>query len=130
MFPDKRKAQIIVVAAFLCGVIAGGAGQYLLFQKTVLHPASSAAETLDEMTGAVKLTSTQRAEIEKILDDARQQSQELRASLRPQYDRIRNTTRARIRALLLPEQQALYEEWTLKQDAKRAAKNPSTHTTK
>lgn len=122
MFTDKRKAQMIVLAAFLCGIIAGAAGQYLFRQKTLSQPAASATETLDEMTRAIKLTPPQRTEIEQILDDTRRQYQELRDRTRPQYNEIRDAARGRIRALLPPDQQALYEEWTRQQDAKRAAK--------
>lgn len=130
MFTDKRKAQMIVLAAFLCGVIAGASGQYLLRQKTLSQPVTSATETLEQMTRAIKLTPAQRTEVEKILNDSRQQSQELRERTRPQYDKIRDTARERIRALLPPDQLALYEVWTRQQDAQRAAKSSSAHSSK
>ena len=122
MFTDKRKAQMIVLAAFLCGVIAGGAGQYLFRQKTLSQPAASATETLDEMTRAIRLTPVQRAEVEQILDDTKRQYQELRDRTKPQYNEIRDAARARISALLPADQQARYEEWTRQQDARRVTK--------
>ena len=122
MFNDKRKAQVIVLTAFLCGAIAGAAGQYLFRQKTLSQPVASATETLDEMTRAINLNSQQRVEVEQILDDTKRQYQELRDRTKPQYNEIRDHARKRIGALLPPGQQALYEEWTRQQDAKRVAK--------
>ena len=122
MFNDKRKAQLIVLTAFLCGIVAGAAGQYLLRQKALSQAVPAATETLDEMTRAIKLTPVQRAEVEQILDDTNRQYRELRERTKPQYNEIRNAARERIRVLLPADQQALYEEWTHQQDAKRAAK--------
>jgi uncharacterized membrane protein len=122
MFNDKHKAQMIVLTAFLCGIIAGAAGQYLFRQKTLSPPAASATETLDEMTRAIKLTPQQRTEVEQILDDTKRQYQELRDRTKPQYNEIRDAARERIRSLLPADQQALYQEWTRRQDAKRATK--------
>lgn len=122
MFNNRRKAELIVLTAFLCGVIAGAAGQYLFRQKTLSQPTGSATETLEEMARAINLTPQQRAEVEQILDDTKRRYQELRDRTKPQYNEIRDGARARIRALLPAHQQALYEEWTRQQDAKRAAK--------
>lgn len=122
MFNDKRKAQLIVLTAFLCGIVAGAAGQYLFRQKTLSQAVPAATETLDEMTRAISLTPAQRAEVEQILGDTKRQYQELRERTKPHYNEIRNAARERIRSLLPAEQQALYEEWSRQQDAKNAAK--------
>jgi hypothetical protein len=119
MLTSKRKAQLIVVTAFILGVAVGMSGQYLLSNPAAPPAASTPADVADEMTRAVKLDQTQRSQVLQILGDCQKQSQDLREQTRPQFQAIRENARNHIRALLSPEQLVSFNEWIKGLDAKR-----------
>ena len=119
MVTSKRKAQLIILATFITGLIAGAAGQYLVTHSSLSKTGNSSQEMLDDMTRSVKLTKDQRTQVEQFLADSRQQSQDLRNQMRPQYNAIRDATRKRISSILSLDQQSLYDKWTHDLDAKR-----------
>ena len=122
MLTNQRKAQLIIIATFVIGIIVGAAGQYLVTHQSAGQsntPNNSSKETLDDLTHSIHLTKEQKNQVEQFLTDSRQQSQELRNQMRPQYNAIRDATRKRISSILSPEQQSLFEKWTHDLDAKR-----------
>jgi uncharacterized membrane protein len=122
MLTNRRKAQLIIIATFLFGTVVGASGHYLLSKQPLINQSAAPQNTLDEMTRAVGLSVDQRTQIEQMLEDSRRQQQELRTQLKPQFTAIRVQCRERIRTLLSPEQQALYDKWNQEQDAKRDQK--------
>ena len=126
MLTSKRKAQLIVVTAFILGVAVGMSGQYLLYHPAPPPAASTPADVADEMTRAVKLDQTQRSQVLQILGDCQKQSQDLREQTRPQFQAIRENARNRIRALLSPEQLVSFNEWIKDLDAKREKERKQT----
>jgi Spy/CpxP family protein refolding chaperone len=67
----------------------------------------------------LSLTDQQAAEIRAILDQTRNEYRALREKYRPQYDAARQSARARIRALLTPEQQQKFDARAAEHDARR-----------
>lgn len=118
----KRKAQLIILAAFILGIVVGGAGQYLLVHRSMNNQAVTPVKTIDEMTQRLSLTEAQRSEVDKLLAESRRQYQLLDDEFRPHYKTVRLDTRKRIAMLLTPEQQTLFEQYTRELDAKREAK--------
>lgn len=119
MLTSKRKAHLIIFTAFILGVAVGASGQYLLFHQTPPRSASTATDIADELTRILKLDQPQRTQVMQILGECQKQNRELKEQTRPQYQAIRERGRNRIRALLSPEQLALYNQWTKDLDAKR-----------
>lgn len=119
MVTNKRKAQFIILATFIAGIVVGAAGQYLVAHQSLSKSGNSNQEMLDDMTRTIKLTADQRDQVEQFLGDSKQQYQDLRNQMRPQYNAIRDATRKRISSILSTEQQSLYEKWTRDLDAKR-----------
>lgn len=122
MLTNKHKAQFIIIATFVIGIIVGAAGQYLIAHQSLSKSSTtgnSGKETLDDLTRFIKLTKEQRTQVEQFLVNSRQQSQELRNQMRPQYNAIRDITRKRISSILSSDQQSLFEKWTRDLDAKR-----------
>lgn len=121
---NKRKAHLIILAAFVLGIVVGASGLYLLIHKSLNAQVGQAppVKIIDELTQRLKLTSDQRNQADLLLGDARRQYQILDDNVRPQYKAIRLETRKQISALLTPEQQALFEQYTNELDAKREAK--------
>jgi hypothetical protein len=130
MLTSKRKAHLIVITAFILGVAVGSSGQYLLSNRVAQPAASTPAEVADELTGVLKLDQPGRSQVIQILSDCQKQSQELREQNRPQYQAIRENARNRIRALLSPEQLALFNQWIKDLDAKREKREERKQTNK
>ncbi len=122
MLNNKHKAQLIIIAAFVLGIVVGASGQYLVLQNSLSKPANSNQEMLDGLTREVKLTKDQRSQVEQIINDSQVKYQDLRNQTRPLYDAVRNETRKRISAILSPEQQTLFDQRNRELDAKRAQK--------
>lgn len=118
----KRKAQFIILAAFILGIVVGASGQYLLLHRSLNTQVSAPPKTIDELTQRLNLTTEQRNQIDLYLSDARKEFLSLDEEFRPQYKTVRLETRKRISALLTPEQQPLFEQYTRELDAKREAK--------
>lgn len=123
----KRKAHLIILASFVLGIVVGASGQYLFIHRLLNNQAqngqaSSAVKIIDELTQRLNLTTDQRNRTDQLLADARRQYQILDDDVRPQYKAIRLETRKRISALLTPEQQPLFDQYTRELDAKREAK--------
>ena len=67
----------------------------------------------------LSLTEQQATEIRAILDQTRNDYRALRTEVRPRYDSVRQNARTRIRALLTPEQQKLFDARAAERDARR-----------
>ena len=119
MLSNRRKAQLIIVTTFLLGVIIGASGQYLVALQSAIKPTNP----FEEMARLVGFTDDQRTKIKRILNETTIQYQDLRTKQCPQYKVIQDASRQRIRDLLTPEQQALYDQWNREQDAKREQKD-------
>lgn len=130
MLSNKRKAQLIIVAAFVFGIVVGASGQYLFWRSSQSQTANTTDQVLNELTSAVKLSAEQRNQADRILQESQQQYQELRVQVRPQFNAVRDATRKRIAALLTSEQQTLFEKYTRELDAKREEKEKASANSK
>lgn len=126
MITNKRKAQLIIITTFLLGVIAGASGQYLFSRQSMTKQAGSPQDQTDELARYLRLTPDQREKVSRVLSGTREQYQDLRARLRPQYNAVRDASRQRIHELLAPDQQALFDQWNREQDAKREQKEANS----
>lgn len=117
---SKRKAQLIIIATFLLGGFTGGLATYLV-QKQQRQNATTVISIVSEIDKRISLQRDQRRQVETILQDTRQQNKELKEQLRPQYEAIRQSARAKIRSLMSAEQQAGFDQYMQELDAKRAA---------
>lgn len=119
MLTEKKKAQLMIVATFVLGIIVGASGSYLILVRGVDGQPGSAEAMLEDLTQSLKLTERQRGEVEELLKQSRQEYQDLRNQNRPQFIALRDKLRQRIKGVLTPEQQTTYDEWNREQDAKR-----------
>src|SRR5438132_14361432 len=109
MVASNNQARLITLATYVLGVLTGVLAMNLLAAKQAAG--NNGRRLVDELAKEVKLEPSQRTQVEQILNETRQKYQELQKQVRPQFNEIRLTTRARIRNLLTPEQQARYDEW-------------------
>lgn len=71
------------------------------------------------MRSELNLTDQQTTSVRGILDETRNEYRAVRTELRPRFEEPRLKARARIRALLTPEQQQKFDALVAQQDAQR-----------
>lgn len=122
----RLKIWLVVVGVFLLGGVTGAAldsvyrlrarGGERVYEGRDgrRHP----EKLFEEMKRDLNLTDEQSGQIHAILDETRDEYRALREKCRPQYDAARQSARARIRALLNPEQQQKFDARAAERDAR------------
>jgi len=125
MLASKTKANLVLLATFALGGLTGA-----LITNLLNTAPPRGIRGLEEMTKKVKLNPQQRQQVQHILDDTQKQYEELQKEVRPRFEEIRkdvnprfesvrSATRTKIRGLLSPEQQSLYDDYNRERDAQR-----------
>ncbi len=119
----KLKIWLVLVVVFLLGCVTGGALAGLYHaragaNRAFVHERERQAH-FEEMRRELNLSDEQTAAVRAILDETRSEYRALRSELRPRFEEPRQKARARIRALLTPEQQQKFDEIVARQDAER-----------
>ena len=122
----RLKIWLVVVGVFLLGGVTGAAldSVYRLRARgsESFHKGRGVERDkrlFEEMKRELSLTDEQVGQVRTILDETRNEYRALREKCRPQYDAARAAARARIRALLNPEQQQKFDAKTAERDARR-----------
>lgn len=117
------KIWLVLLVVFVLGCVTGAAltGLYRLragagaggpeVREKAMH------ERFEKMRSELNLTDQQTTAIRTILDETRNEYKTLRTDLRPRFEEPRMKARARIRALLTPEQQQKFDAMVAQQDA-------------
>lgn len=113
----------VLVAVFLLGSVTGAALTGLIRSRASggardSHERSS-SERFAKMRAELNLTDQQTTEIKSILDDTKNEYKALRTELKPRFDEPRLKARAKIRALLTPEQQQKFDALVARYDSRR-----------
>ena len=112
----------VLVAVFLLGSVTGAALSGLIRSRASGGRDSrerSASERFAKMRAELNLTDQQTTQIKTILDDTKNEYKALRTELKPRFDEPRLKARAKIRALLTPEQQQKFDAIVARYDARR-----------
>ena len=117
----RNKAYLIIISAFVIGVITGG----LLMNLLVSHSLANKRPLtlMDEMTKALDLTPEQCFEVEKIFQETKLHSKEVIKTVQPKLDELRTKARTRIQTVLRSDQQVKYEKWNQRRDAQKFDKH-------
>ena len=123
----RLKTWLVVLGVFALGCVTGALldGAYRLKAEGERQEARGRRGKPDVFEGMrrdLNLSDQQATEIRAILDQTRNDFRALRAEVRPRYDTLRQNSRARIRALLTPEQQAIFDAKVAEQDSERDRK--------
>jgi Spy/CpxP family protein refolding chaperone len=100
-----------VTGAALTGLYRSRAGGGAEARDKAMH------ERFEKMRSELSLTDQQTTSVRTILDETRTEYRALRTELRPRFEEPRMKARARIRALLTPEQQKKFDALVAQQDA-------------
>jgi Spy/CpxP family protein refolding chaperone len=127
----KLKMWLVLVAVFVLGSVTGvaltglyrsrAAGDRPETREKAMH------ERFEKMRTELKLTDEQTKAVQAIIDETRNEYRALRTELRPRFEEPRQKARARIRALLTPEQQQKFDGMIAQQDAQRDEQQKSRH---
>jgi Spy/CpxP family protein refolding chaperone len=125
---NRLKILLVLVGVFLLGGVTGAslASFYRLrgddherHERRGGGRGNREDKIFESMRRDLNLTEQQATEIRAILDQTRNDYRALRAEVRPRYDAVRQNARTRIRALLTPEQQKLFDARAAERDARR-----------
>lgn len=109
------KALLLKMTVML-GMITGSVATALLAIRPA-HGRKKQFTVLDNLEDEIELDRIQRAQIERVLAESQRKYRELQKLNHARSIEIRNSTRTRIKTLLLPKQQPLFERWIQKRDA-------------
>ena len=112
----------VLVAVFLLGSVTGAALSGLIRSRASGARDSrerSVSERFAKMRAELNLTDQQTTQIKTILDDTKSEYKALRTELKPRFDEPRLKARAKIRALLTPEQQQKFDAIVARYDSRR-----------
>lgn len=116
----KLKVWLVLVVVFALGSITGAALTGLYRSRAGAdRPEKAMHDRFEKMRTELNLTDEQTKSISAILDETRNEYRALRAELRPRFEEPRLKARAKIRALLTPEQQQKFDALVAQQDAQR-----------
>ena len=114
------KIWLVLVVVFVLGSVTGAAltGLYRSRAGGGAEARDKAMhERFEKMRSELSLTDQQTTSVRTILDETRNEYRALRTELRPRFEEPRMKARARIRALLTPEQQKKFDALVAQQDA-------------
>lgn len=120
----KQEAAALFFVVFLLGVLLGGVGVHLWGQRVwgetkPVNTNPTRAQAIAECTRELQLTPDEQKQMIAIIDDTRAKWAALYAPLDPQREQIRLEGRARIRAILTPEQQVRFDDFMRRIDEQR-----------
>ena len=121
----RVKILLVLLGVFLLGGVTGAslASFYRLRGREHQGPRRGGGTREDKIFESMRrdlsLTEQQATGIRAILDQTRIDYRALRTEVRPRYDAVRQNARTRIRALLTPEQQKLFDAKAAERDARR-----------
>ena len=116
----RLKVWLVLVVVFMLGSITGGALTALYRSRSGSdNGARNPQARLEKIRKELNLTDEQTKAVNAILDDTKNEYRALRTELRPRFEEPRMKARAKMRALLTPEQQQKFDAIVAQQDAQR-----------
>lgn len=121
----RLKMWLVLVGVFLLGGVTGAALDSLYRLRASggegrhERRARDRGDMFEKMKSELNLTEEQGTQIRAIIEQSREEYRALRSEVSPRYDAVRQNARARIRALLNPEQQQRFDAKNAERDARR-----------
>ncbi len=122
----RGEAALLIAVVFLLGVLLGGVATHLwgerVWGRQNTHTAGMKPvnQVVADFTRELQLTPDQQTQVTAIIDDTHAQWKALYAPVDAQKEQIRERSRARIRALLTPDQQPKFDAFVQRLDEQRA----------
>jgi hypothetical protein len=113
------KIWCVLVGIFVLGGVAGGAlnSMYLARSADESVPSMRSGDAYFEtLKRELDLDASQASQMREIIDEARIQYKSVCAEVRPRYEGLRESARARMRVLLSPDQQKHFDLIVTRED--------------
>jgi Spy/CpxP family protein refolding chaperone len=123
----RLKIWLVLVVVFVLGGVTGSALTGLLRSRASGTRAGSREQRFEKMRQDLNLDDKQTTAVRAILDETRNEYRALRTELRPRFEEPRQKARARIRALLNPDQQQKFDALAAQQDAQHGQEEKSRY---
>lgn len=124
----RTKVIAAALAVFVLGCVTGAAldSAYRLRaagqrRPPPTHRQQGRGDFFEALQKNLNLDERQATQIRGIIDETREGYRQLQTEVSPRYDALRLDGRAKIRALLTPEQQQKFDQMTAERDARRQA---------
>ena len=110
----NRKAVLLVIVVFVLGIALGAVGTYMVTTRVLAaRPQAvevhTAANTVATLTRDVNLNPDQQRQVLGILNDTRSRYDAIHQEVDPEYEKVRQEGRERIRELLTADQRPKFE---------------------
>jgi Spy/CpxP family protein refolding chaperone len=119
----RREAALLVLVVFLLGVLLGGLGNHLWGESVWGRQNPPGSPTRDQLvndlTHELQLTAEQEQQLGAIVDDTRTKIHAAYAPADAQREELRKEGRARVRAILTPEQVPKFDAFMQRLDEQR-----------
>ncbi len=127
----RMKMWLVIVGVFVLGCVTGaslngvyrsqaGGGRHGMHNRR-----GERGDFFEKMRRDLNLNDEQSAQVRVILEETRNEYHTLHTESRPRYDAIRQSARTRIRFLLTPEQQQIFDRKAAERDAKHRGRERS-----
>ncbi len=112
------KVWLVLAVVFVLGACTGGA--VTGFYRAMSRPEKpTPGAKMEKLRRDLSLNDDQMKSVSAILDETKNEYKALRAEVKPRFDEPRQKARAKIRALLTPEQQQKFDAMVAQIDEKR-----------
>jgi Spy/CpxP family protein refolding chaperone len=118
----RAKVLAAVLAVFALGCVTGAAldSAYRLRAAAPRRGLQQHGDFFESLQRNLDLDARQAEQVRAVIDETREGYRQLRTEVRPRYDALRRDGRARIRALLTPEQQQKFDRMIAERDARHS----------
>lgn len=113
----KSKAYLIIVGAFIIGVVTGSLLMNLVMANSPIN--TKKPSLISDLSSELQLSPEQRMKVEQIYTDSRQRGREILKEVEPRLEELRAKTKANVRTQLTLDQQPRYDRWCQKRDAEK-----------
>ncbi len=121
----KRRFYVYFALIFILGIVIGAAGMYSYGWYTGhWHRQFSRHRVVDYLQQELSLSQSQTQQLQQIINNMERKESELRGQVEPQFQAIREETRAETRKILNPQQVDKFNAMVKRWDAKRRQHAP------
>jgi len=118
----NRRVYLYFLVTIFLGAVLGGAGTYyFLWHTGRLHRDTrfNQAVAVKHLKEVLGLSDAQVQQLNQIFDQASKETRDLQKQIDPQFQAIHMETRGRIRQILNPDQQKIFDEHIRQIDERR-----------
>ena len=116
--------MVVVIIAFVTGILVGVVGDHLLFIHHVFPRGFVAGRIADRLDRELHLSPQQKTQVQQILDRHHTRIDAIMSGVRPQVRQEIDSTNAEIEKILTPEQRAQFAKMRMRMPGHRGMGGP------